>query len=780
MQISLAFLSGVLFFSLFHYFSYSVLFLFVSASAFLIKRKNVLLILFLVIGIVYAFLRYLPADDMPDIGNRELRVTGRFIQRNDAQAPGRNSQTFLVEEAWDDASGLEIEGLQDTEIGVSSDFWTDPDDRYELLLETEKERTRLNPGQVFRHRLHSRIIAAEDTGEASSPLFSYLDGQRASLDRYLAANFNGDTAAFLSSITTGNTLSLSEPLRDAFNAAGLAHILSISGTHFGMFSVLLFGLFVFLIKRLPYRHLQRLTIYLSPEQAAAILSIPFMLLYLGISGGSIPALRSFVMINLFLCGLLIDRKGFWLNSLLFAALVLVIWDPGAMSGLSFQLSFIAVLFIGFALEKKDPEEKAPEQDGKGRRMVSYLKNALMLSVAASLGTAPLAAYYFHYVSLISPLSNLIIVPLAGFVVIPLSLASSFAYLFSGHYLFAPFVSASADLTLALVTFFAHIPYAELRVPAFPPVLCMLFYPGFLFYLVSGRKKKLLVLPVVPFLVYAILIIAEKKDLSITFVDVGQGDSAVIDLPDRKTIVMDTGRTGRETAALLRYQGKKDIDALLLTHNHPDHAGGLEYLMKRFKVKELWDNGRLVYPPDLIKDVRHRALERGDMLETAGYRITVLHPFREFYTISEDAYSEENNSSLVLHVAGGTKSFLFAGDSEEEAEEDIFLLRKWLPADVLKVPHHGSRASAADDFIDAISPSVAVISVGRDNSFGHPSQEVLDKFAGKRILRTDQDGAIKILEKGNDLLVKTCREFMFEKADSIETEKKNIKRLFSVW
>ena len=780
MQLSLSFLSGALFFSLSHYFPFSSLILFLSLTAFLISRKNILLILFVAFGFFYAFFRYYPAADLPDMRGKELRATGRFTQGSDAKGAKANVRTFVVDSAWDNETGEEEEDLQDKEIELQADFTIDYDDTYELLLEAGKDRTRLNPGQSRQSRLYGKIISAEDTGESPASLFAVFDRQRNSLNSYISGRFNEDSAALISSLTIGNTAHLSDTLRDDFNSTGLAHILSVSGTHFGMFSVMLFGLFVFFIKRLPYRYLQRLTIHLSPLQAAALLSIPFMFMYLGISGGSIPAVRSFIMINLFLFGLLIGRKGFWLNSLLFAAVVLVVWDPGVLSSLSFQLSFIAVLFIGFALEHKDSDEKFSKPEGRRERMVSSLKNAVILSAAASLGTSPLAAYYFHYVSLVSPLSNLVVVPLVGFVLIPLSLVSSFAYIFSGHYLFAPLVSASTDLTVALVKLFANIPFAELRVPSFPPVLLVFFYAGFLLYLVSGRNKKMLALPFIPFCVYAMLVISEKKDLSITFVDVGQGDSAVIELPDSKTIVVDTGRTGKETTAFLRYRGKKDIDALVLTHNHPDHTGGMEYLLKKYHVKEIWDNGRIYYPDDMQINARHKMLERGDTVEADGYSIAVLHPYGEFYTLSENSYSEDNSASLVLKVTGKAKSVLFAGDIEEESEEDISHLKRWLPSDAIKFPHHGSRTSALDDFIAAVSPSIAVISVGRDNSFGHPSRETLEKLEGKSIFRTDLDGAIKIVERGDKLLVKTCREFIFEKADDFATEKGNIRKLFTVW
>lgn len=788
MQLPLLFLAGTLFSFLFHYFPFSGFILFILLAVFLASKRKFLLVLSLSIGVFYAFFRYYPAPDMSDIWNKELKVTGRFTREGSGKGPKGNIQTFIVDTAQDEESGEELDWLHDKEIWMPADFAVDYDDGYGLLMETGKDRRRLNPGQTGKGRLYGEILSAEVKGESQYPLFAVFEGQRNSLNRYISGRFSEDPGALIAAMTTGDTSYLSDELRDAFNSTGLVHILSISGTHFGMFSVLLFGLFSFLIKRVPYRYLQRLTICLSPSQAAALLSIPFMIMYLGISGSSIPAVRSFIMISLFLFGLLIARKGFWLNSLLFAAVILVVWDPAVMGDLSFQLSFIAVLFLGFSLEKKDeadeddgPEEKSEEKPGgKIERVVRYIKEAVVLSVAAILGTAPLAAYYFHYVSLISPLSNLVVVPIVGFVVIPLSLISSFAYIFSGHYIFAPLVSVVSELTIVLVKFYAGMPFADLRVPAFPPILCILFYAGFIPYLASKRNKKMLALPFVPFCVYAIVVMSEGKDLSVTFVDVGQGDSAVMELPDKKTIVIDTGRTGRETAAYLRYLGKRDIDALVLTHSHPDHTGGMEYLMKKFSVKELWDSGRISYPLDRPVNMVHRALARGDVVEAAGYSIAVLHPYKEFYTLSDKSDSEENNSSLVLKVMGKKRSFLFAGDVEEEAEEDMAHLKKWLLSDVLKIPHHGSRISAREDFLREVSPSIAVISVGRDNAFGHPSQEVLDKFEGKNILRTDQDGAVKVIEKGEALIVKTCREFMFQKADNFNTETGNIRKLFTVW
>ena len=144
------------------------------------------------------------------------------------------------------------------------------------------------------------------------------------------------------------------------------------------------------------------------------------------------------------------------------------------------------------------------------------------------------------------------------------------------------------------------------------------------------------------------------------------------------------------------------------------------------------------------------------------------------------YAGANNDSLMLKLQGCNASFLFTGDVEEEAQEDILYLGKWLESDVIKVPHHGGRTSSYEPFFEAVSPDVAIISVGRDNTFGHPHKETLDVLHGEKIFRTDTDGAIKIGESGKELEIKTYKDFQFKRAKSLTEEVKNIKRLFEKW
>ncbi|MBI5076249.1 MAG: DNA internalization-related competence protein ComEC/Rec2 [Nitrospirae bacterium] len=779
MSFLLSFLSGIIFFFISRYFLFCSIVLFLSSAAWLIKNKKSRWIPFIVLGIVYALFRAPVAEQPLQPWNKKMEITGRFLQKGSAPSAAPDAQNFVIEKALDEETGQEIGAMEDEKIRLRADAAFDPDDTYELLVETGKDRTRLNPGSSGRVFLTARLLGILGQEEAETALGNMFERSRASLHEYIVGRFSKADADFISAVTIGE-VHFDEDLKNAFNATGLAHILSISGTHFGLLSVVMFTLFLFLIRSLPYRVFLRLTLYLSPQQVAAMICLPLMVLYLGISGGSVPAVRSFVMISLFLFGLLIGRKGFWLNTVLLAAFALVLWDPAVIMTLTFQLSFIAVLFIGFSVERRGEDDEKTAETKKHNALAEFLKSSLRLTLAATIGTAPLVAYHFHYFSLISPFSNLVAAPLIGFVVLPLALISSFAYLLTGYYIFGPLVELTTDLSLWLVTTMAKIPFADIKISAFPLALVVFFYAGIFCYLAWGRKKILLLLPALPFLIYASISLFSPRELSVTFLDVGQGDAAVVELPDGKVLAVDTGRSGYETTNFLKYLGRRTVDALVITHSHPDHSGGADLMLKQYRIQEIWDNGRLEFPEELVLPETHRRLERGDIVGGRNYRIEVLHPYPEFYTREDNDFVDENNSSLVLKVTGRDHAFLFVGDVEDEAEDDLSHLGLRLKSDVLKVPHHGGRSSVHEKFLSEISPSIAVISVGRDNSFGHPRPEMLDVLSDAQIFRTDRDGAVKITETAGGLQISTYQDYALERADTWAKEVKNIRRLFSIW
>jgi competence protein ComEC len=614
---------------------------------------------------------------------------------------------------------------------------------------------------------------------------------------------------------------MSGEMRNAFNVTGLAHILSISGAHFGLLLFILFKFFRLLIKLLPHNVLARMSLYASPSQVAAALTFPVITAYLGISTMEFPAVRSYIMISLFLFGLLIHRKGFWMNTLLFAAALIILIQPDALIQLSCQLSFLAVLCLGFyadferkrkerltAVELTCPSESAENshtpRQGMLKRALSasyrYVVASSMISVAATAGTAPLVAYSFNYFSIISPLSNLIVTPLIGFVILPIALLSSFIYLISGIFPLRSFIDAATGLSLEITKYMGSWDFAAVPVPAFPAILLLTFYTGLIgcavIYKNSGKSKitekqanahpdrKLAIvslsMAILPILFYVFFTAAKERGMGVTFLDVGQGDSAVVELPDGKVIVIDTGKNGFQTAGFLKYRGYRKIDLLVLTHGHPDHSGGFQYLAKNYKIAEIWDNDFISYGNALSAGAVRRNVVRGDVVDRGSYMITVFHPYKGFYTarLGNDA---ENNQSVVLRIAGRKLSLLFTGDISAEAEDDIVHLGKYLKSVVLKVPHHGSRKSLAQDFLLQARPDIAVISAGRNNMFGHPHPDTLARLSGINIYRTDRDGAVGISEMPDgSIKIRTWEEMRIKEAINPEEEIANLVKLFLLW
>jgi competence protein ComEC len=250
-------------------------------------------------------------------------------------------------------------------------------------------------------------------------------------------------------------------------------------------------------------------------------------------------------------------------------------------------------------------------------------------------------------------------------------------------------------------------------------------------------------------------------LELTAIDVGQGDSLLVVFPTGSTMLVDGGglltygrvrRTNFDigedvVSPYLWSRGIRRIDVAVATHAHQDHVGGLAALLANFRPRELWTGANP--PPELIERAASlgvRAIERraGPPFDFAGTRIEVLAPTQDYAAIKPG-----NNDSLAFRIAYRDRSFLLTGDLERPVEARLLAFGSLTHADVLKVGHHGSKTSTIQPFLDTVAPSMAVISAGYENSFGHPSAEVLDRLAARHtaILRTDLDGAATIRTDG---------------------------------
>lgn len=744
-----AFILGAVFFYSSGFFPYSTATAAAAFMAFNLHNRRFAVLVLLILGFGYSLLR--SAGVEPATEGATVNVSGVFVS-----APAKTEygfkQALSVDSITDPATGKRL-SIDIDELEAHSDIPFKQAFRYDVS-------GRFNSGgdmkPIAYYGPSIRITSVVKSGGAV-----WLESIRAKAERAIRRDFTGDTASLIMSLTTGERAQMSNELRNAFSKTGLAHLLSISGTHFGIFFLVIFWTFGRVLNLLPYETLERITAVVSLKESAALMSMPFMAFYLFLSGSSIPALRSFIMIMLFLIGLFLGRSRRWLNFLVAACFILILWHPWVLYDISFLMSFSSVLFIGIATDWLESKEKRH----------NFVLTSIAVSLAATLGVGPLIAYYFHGMPVAGLITNIFITPFIGFIVVPVSLLAVFFYLIIGSIPFAGLLGVVTDFSIFLVHGVSALPYGYFTVPGIPIALLLAFYLPVALYLAS-RKGLLLFLPLLLVLLYAFFA-SQDRDLTVTFIDQRRGDSAVVELPDGKTLVIDTGLDGKNTASYIKYRGKSSIDAIALSHPHIDHAGGLNYLLDNFKVGEIWHNGLSIDEATVPTNIKMRTLLRGDFIDGQDYRISALHPYKGFYTFFSQGNLEDNNKSLVLKITGN-RSFLFPGDIEYEAEEDVSHLGGILKSDVLKLPHHGLLTSYHPDFFHLVSPAHAVV------TSNEAAEKITTALTETEFWFMPDIKAVKFIDRKDGLVIRPLSSAIVKKARSWEDEKRNLLILSSVW
>jgi len=631
-------------------------------------------------------------------------------------------------------------------------------------------------------------------------LFRQIQDWRERIRQAFLASTTGPGSAILQAMTLGEEGGLTDDMRDRFMAAGVTHIISISGSHLGMVAILCFGLIRIMLRLLPERHYHHLTLATDPKKIAACLTLPFLIFYTLLAGGQVATIRSLIMLIAALTAILLDRENALIHSLALAALIILVASPQAVFDISFQLSFLSVLAIGSVVMLWN-ELQVPAKS----RFARFRNSALLLvlvSLSTTLATAPLVAHYFNQVSLVGVVSNMVVVPFAGFIVVPLGLFSGILSLLTGTLPLPTLNQLVADRFCDTVTFFSRLPLAQFHPPA-PSLFSLLAYALFLG---SGQVIVRAVLlyryqplacssrvPRIHMTIAAVsgllLIISmtifflPRRTGTIQFPDVGQGDCALITLAAGKNILIDGGGAydnrfdiGRRIVApYLWNQGIHRIDLVILSHPHPDHMNGLKYIVKSFAIGEVWTSGLDKDLPG-YPELERLILDQGIPLRVVSAanppvvindaEVKLLHPAPGFHARGRKAYEAENSRSLVVRVALEGKVFLFPGDIGKDAEQEMLLRNRDLRCDLIKVPHHGSKSSSSESFLSRTLPVIGVVTVGSRNRYHHPSPEVVERYqaAGTRLFRTDLDGALFVTVDKGELIVKSWRTRMVQRVE----------------
>lgn len=626
-------------------------------------------------------------------------------------------------------------------------------DRVLLLARLHQPPGKLNPGgRDRRAALALRGIALEGSAELlqvlerGPPFWRWLDGLRARFSaRAQEICTSRERGALVAALGVGDRSGLSAEEENELSASGLVHLLASSGLHLAVVAYLAREL----ARRLWLRTRWAASVRASVVGAAA--ALPFVAAEVLLLGAPWPAVRAGVGVLVALVGSALARRGDGITTLGLGAAGCALLDPAATHDLALQLSVAGIaglLLLARPLRDLLPVPFPAVGAPLWRRGAEHMVRLGCATLAASLCTAPLLAAAFHRVSLVSAAANALGL-LPGLAAIPVATALVVVDLVPLWFI----ADALAGFTLGAAHFFASIPFAAVAVPTPGLIACALWYAGVVLLARRSPRKA-----AAPFAALALvsLIPRSGERMTLTFLAVGQGDATIVQLPGAHAMLVDAGGdlrwparidTGaRDVVPALAELGISHLDVAVLTHPHPDHAGGFLTVLDRVKIDELW----MTRDPDPIaQQIRARARERGvpvrepRALTLGGVQIEVPSHFAPGRST--------NDNSIVLRLVHGEVAVLLAGDVEALAESDLAQGAAPLGAALLKAPHHGSRTSSTDAFLRRVSPKWVVYCAGAGNSFGFPNQDVIARTQalGAQTCST-QSGAIVAESDGRTL------------------------------
>ena len=579
--------------------------------------------------------------------------------------------------------------------------------------------------------------------------------------------FPEETRGVFLGILLGDKNSIEEDVRQNFADSSLSHILAVSGTHISYVVVCISVLF----KKLKLN-----------KNIRKVLTSLVLFMYLYLVDFSASATRAVIMSNIVILQMLFYRKQDTITTIAFSSIIILINNPYAILNIGFLLSYGGTIGIILFVNRISIESK----EDFFQRFKSYLKDICIVTISAQTIIMPIIIYYFNTISFTFIISNIIASLIIGpIIMIGLVIIAISFFKIPIISLIIRFYNILIVILVKTADIISKIPISKIYLKT-PTTLEIIFYYSVVFlialliyikksnrkfikktiqidiynlknFFINNRNKVLIFISIVSLI--SITSIKIPKELKINFIDVGQGDSCLITTPQNKKVIVDSG--GSESYdvgknVLLPYLLDKritKIDYIMISHFDTDHCKGFEYVLENIKVKnviiskqsETSENFKQIMKIIRKKRINLIIVQKGTKIKIDNFTtVDILSPQ------SENIADNMNDNSIVAKFEAYNFSILFTGDASEKIEKELIKEKINLKSDILKVSHHGSKTGTSEEFLKSVKPKIALIGVGENNKFGHPTEDVIKRLTENKvkIYRTDRNGEISIKIKKN--------------------------------
>ena len=529
---------------------------------------------------------------------------------------------------------------------------------------------------------------------------------------------------YLNTFILGDSSYIEENILNSYRINGISHLFSVSGMHITLLSTIILSI----LNKLKNKNINYLFVIL------------FLIFYMFLTNFTPSVIRTTSLFVFIVLNKILKLNLSTLKILLIILFLNLLINPYNIYNVGFKFSYIISLYL-ITFSKII------------NRYKNYIVKIVVTSSISFLASIPILINNYFSINLITIINNIIFVPLVSIIIFPFSLVV--LLIPKLDFIYELMINILETLSLFITNFKIEIIFSKVNI--FIIILYYLIITMTLYKIYKRKYKYIFIFIFIIILFIHTNINYIKNNTYLTFIDVGQGDSIFLSLSNNKgNILIDTGGKynydiSKDTISYLKSEGIKNINYLVLTHGDYDHMGEAIDLVNNFKVeKVIFNCGEFnELEQDLIKVLDKKKIPYYSCIKELNIDDNKL------YFLNNGDYGNENDNSSIIYTKLNNHKFLFMGDAGIEVEEDLIKKYNLQDIDVLKVGHHGSKTSSGEEFIDEINPKYSIISVGKNNRYGHPNNEVLNNIKDSKIYRTDLDGSIMFKIKNDKFKIETC-------------------------